>query len=282
MRPKAIRDLGQLGDAGFFTELACGWELVLHNVRRLVGASELLTKAERYHAARLLETVAQEEAAKILILTDAARCPREPGQRFVSHLARFNDHLAKGLYARACDMRPANLDQLQSYLDLFRIEYYLDGPNDVDWIFRNEVTEQRENVLYVDYVATDEGHHWADPSRFAYVMVKGAGLPTPGSVRIAEALWEVGIGSEDGLRAVSEIWRPARIDRRTHYEDFRNLNIETLERLERLRLLEKATQKAVTFVTDEWHFPIYDLDLTMLKVKQDELRERQRAWNPDW
>jgi hypothetical protein len=42
--------------------------------------------------------VAEEEAGKFLILFDAARCPR---LWLGHHLKKFNDQLAKGIYADA-------------------------------------------------------------------------------------------------------------------------------------------------------------------------------------
>ena len=166
MRARAIRDLTQLPDRGFFVEVAEGLTLILGDACRLQSGAASLAQAKQFHASRVLQLVAEEEASKALILLDAVRCPRHPGDRFANQLGRFNDHLAKGLYARACSLRPATLAQLQEYLNSYRQEFYLDGPNDVDWIFRNDVISRREEVLYVDYVATDDGRSWIDPQRY--------------------------------------------------------------------------------------------------------------------
>jgi hypothetical protein len=74
---------------------------------------------------------------------------------------------------RACGMRPGTLAELQEYVDNHREEFYLDGPNDVDWIFRNEVLEGREGALYVDYVAGRR------PSLVRPVDVRGLLLRAP-------------------------------------------------------------------------------------------------------
>jgi len=280
VRPKAIRDLAQLDDNDLFREMAAGWSMVLRNVERLMRGCDALRDAKQYHCAGLLAVIAQEEASKALILTDAARCPKRSDSRFSDQLARFNDHLAKGLYARGCDMRPADLEQLQGYLNHFRLEFYLDGPNDVDWIFRNEVNQHREEMLYVDYVKTVEGHYWSDPGRFE--ELDDSGPLVPGTVRMARALGEAGIATPEGLRAVAEIWRPVSLSRKTQYAEFRRLNVATLDKLDELGLLGDPPQNTLQSIANEWPFPMYDLDLTMQKVDPKDLRERQQAWNLDW
>ena len=86
-------------------------------------------------------------------------------------------------------MSPGSLEQLQEYIDHSRHEYYLDGPNDVDWIFRNEVIQGREGTLYVDYVANEDQHSWADPAQFEELFLSS---PEPWSVQTARYLHDVG------------------------------------------------------------------------------------------
>src|SRR5262245_58429615 len=161
MRVKAIRDLAQLSDRDFFAAVAEGLPLIVTNAIRLFDGATVLSEAKHYHAARALTAIAEEEAAKALVLLDAVRCPRLPNERFSDQLARFNDHLAKGLYAKACMYRPTTLGELQGYINSDRGSLYLDGPNDVDWIFPNEIKHQREKQFYVDYVAMDDEHSWS-------------------------------------------------------------------------------------------------------------------------
>ena len=123
MRARAIRDLAQLSDDDFFREVA-GLVLVFQNATHLEDDARLLAEKGRHHGRHVLVTISAEEAAKYLILLDAVVCPRQPAKRFADQLGRFNDHLAKGLYAEACSKRPATFGQLQSYLAHDRVEYY--------------------------------------------------------------------------------------------------------------------------------------------------------------
>jgi AbiV family abortive infection protein len=185
MRVRAIKDLTQLSDPDFFASIAEGVSLVVENVNRLQAGAAALAEARQTHPSRVLTTLAEEEAAKVLILVDAVRCPRQPTERLARQLGRFNDHLAKGLYARVCGMRPITLADLQKYVDNDRHDFYLDGPNDVDWIFRNQVIDGRESMLYVDYVARDDGHHWSDPAQLEDLLVLSV---EPWAIRTARSL----------------------------------------------------------------------------------------------
>jgi hypothetical protein len=46
--------------------------------------------------------------------------------------------------------RPADVAKVRGYADSLRRTLYLDGPNEVDRIFRNVVEAEREESLYAD------------------------------------------------------------------------------------------------------------------------------------
>lgn len=279
MRVRAIKDLTQLSDPDFFAAIAEGISLVVKNVARLQAGAAALGESKQMHPARVLSTVAEEEVAKVLILLDAVRCPRAPGERLAGQLARFNDHLAKGLYARACGMRPGTLAELQEYVDNHREEFYLDGPNDVDWIFRNEVLEGREGAFYVDYVARDDGHHWSDPSMYEDLYL---GPLEPAAVKTARSIHDTGLCSAASLAVVAEIWRTNPVEPETHFSAIRELNVRTLRALDERGLLGEQPSDVYSWIANEWQFPMYGLDLSKIKVDLETLRERQRNWSPDW
>ena len=211
MRARAIKDLSQLSDTAFFSEAAEGLEHIISNARRLYDSAVLLAEAKHGHSYRVLMSLSEEEASKFLILIDAVRCPRQPADRFSNQLARFNDHLAKGLYARSCYMRPASLQQLQEYLDHYREELYLDGPNDVDWIFRNQIIRGREEILYVDYVAHEDGHSWFHPGPYNESSFFYCDTDKPVALRTVDLLHNVGLSKANALAEIANLWRPAAI-----------------------------------------------------------------------
>ena len=77
---RAIKDLCQLPDNGLFEEVANGIGHVVEVVGRLDAAAHTLSEAKHHHASRILGNLAEEEAAKALLLVDAVRCvlPLQP------------------------------------------------------------------------------------------------------------------------------------------------------------------------------------------------------------
>ena len=278
MRVRAIKDLTQFAEPEFFAAIAEGLDLIVKNVTKLWDAAAILGEGKKEHPARVLAIIAEEEAAKALILIDTVRCPRLPADRFAKQLGRFNDHLAKGLYAKAYMMHPATLADLQAYIDIDREEFYLDGPNDVDWIFRNDVIQQREGALYVDYVAYDEEKKWFDPST---TLALGLNVRQPESVRMVQAFYDAGFFTKESLEIIAEIWRPSPLDMNTHFQEVRKLNYSTLELMETRGLLELPSS-TYTWLIDEWQFPMYDLDLSQITVSRNTLREQRDNWSPSW
>jgi AbiV family abortive infection protein len=280
MNVKSIKDLTQLADRDFFAEIAIGLQFVVKNASRLYEGTKPLGELKQYHAARVLAAIAEEEASKFLILIDAVRCPRQPCGRLATQLGRFNEHLAKGLYARACMMRPTTLEQLQEYIDLDRDDFYLDGPNGVDWIFRNEIIQGREGALYVDYERHDDGHRWTDPTEFE-ALIHCATEPL--SLRMARYLHDVGFATPEALATVAELWRAAPIGLQTHCTEIFQFNRQTLMALESRGQLREQPEDVYRWIFGEWQFPMYALNLSMIKVDLDTLRDRQLNWNPeDW
>jgi hypothetical protein len=86
MRPRAIRDLDQLRDADLIPAIAEGLELVKENAFHLERDARLLWNQGGARGHRALISHAKEEAAKVLILLDAVRCPRRSDGLFSRHL----------------------------------------------------------------------------------------------------------------------------------------------------------------------------------------------------
>ena len=202
MRDKAIKDLSQLSDKDLFDEVSMGIKAVLENARRIAQDAEVL-RNQKLTSCRILSYLSEEEAAKCLILIDAIRCPRRPPEIFIRQLARFNDHLAKGLYAESCWWLPEDFEELSKAVERERKEFYLDGPNDIDWIFRKQILSGREGSIYVDYAEGDDGKHmWIVPDRNSYLLPN-----KPEALELAEALYNSGCISPDSLKVISEFWR---------------------------------------------------------------------------
>ena len=80
--------------------MATGIGHVVEVVGRLDAAAHTLSEAKHHHASRILGNLAEEEAAKALLLVDAVRCPRNKQKERSRTIGSFYFHVAKGIYAQ--------------------------------------------------------------------------------------------------------------------------------------------------------------------------------------
>lgn len=208
----AITNLGNQKPESFRRQVARGIERLAANVRKLDASAHRMSADGDESTAALLGSFADEEAAKVLILIDAVRCPRSEAKARARTLKRWSKHLWKGIYVRACDWRPVDFSELESYIEEEMQPFYLDGPLGVDWIFPNEITRGRERQIYVDLVEdiTESGQttqepYWVAPEDFSSSI---GGYRTSTCVEVALSLHAQGIGTERGLKHVADIWQP--------------------------------------------------------------------------
>ncbi len=275
MRTKAIKDLSQLSDAELFKELSEGFGHILKNVTRIENDARFLRENNRVRGSRVLRAIAEEEAAKFLILLDAVRCPRQPGGAFSRQLSYFDKHLPKGIYAEYYHLRPGTFGEIREWVEMERQEYYLDGPNDVDWIFHNEILQKREEGIYVDYTESDGEHIWLSPLRYDKLGGLALGVNIPPALKLAHALNLAGCTGREALAVIAKIWRPVEMNDGFPWTQLRELNSKTLEQLEAHNLLRKQSGSVYGKIIDEWLFPLHSLDLSKIRVDQVNLRKIQ-------
>lgn len=276
MKPRAFAQLAQLSDLDFLAAVAEGLGHIASWIDDLERWAARLADG---HAAGadVLRVIADEEAGKFLILVDAVRCPRTEPKTWSDHLKRCHDHVAKGIYAEVCRYRPPTYGELLDYIRPLRLSHYLDGPNDVDWIFRNQIEARREERLYVDYVSTDDGAQWWAPNPYDHVSI---GSQPSVAIEIVDALNRAGATSPNGLRIIADIWRPFHVAPETKYVELSDTITNTLEQLQSTGLADGLYDRAARRLIDQWPFPLHSADLSMVDVDLDGLRERQRNWSP--
>lgn len=69
-------DLLQLTDARLFEEVAEGIPLIVEHAESLESTAVRLREIDEHRAAGIVSGLAKEESAKVLILLDLIRCPR--------------------------------------------------------------------------------------------------------------------------------------------------------------------------------------------------------------
>ncbi|MBK9168045.1 MAG: AbiV family abortive infection protein [Bryobacterales bacterium] len=283
MSPRAIKNLAQLPDNQFLVELSKGMRLCVLNSLQLWRDARILLGKDHLQGFNILKMFVEEEAAKFHILLDAARCPRQPTDILERHLKYFTQHLAKGLYALYYNLySPTDLAEVRQHLYRERQALYLDGPSNVDWVFRNDILRQREESIYVDYVAYEDGYkkeefwHWPDKRRLRI----GLGRERPKVLHVAAALHGAGLTSVEALPIVSNVWRQVTIDDSLNWSELRQVNIQTLQMIDEKGLLRRRPQTVYCSIANDWLFPLFPLDLGELQVRPEDLRKIQRSSTP--
>jgi AbiV family abortive infection protein len=282
MKHRAIRDLNQLKDEDLFLKISVGLEKIHENCVELNNSSACLLENQNYRAFRIIDAVAKEEAAKYLILIDVLRCPRNNQKEITRQLAKFNDHMAKGVYAELCGWNVATYRDLRGYIEAELEEFYLDGPMDVDWIFRNEIISKREEAFYVDYVQYDEEHDWLTPKPFDSTSEFSAPSSSNSAViSIIKALHNIGIANVESIKLFSRFWREFEFTDTTHYQEFKKANLECLEHLDKKGLLNKAENDQYNLVINSLPFPLYREEMKEKMISIASLKEIQSNWCPE-
>ena len=262
----AIKDLAQFNDTQLFETVSEGTTHIVNNVSRLNTAAQKLNSVEDYHTSRILRHFATEEAAKVLVLLDAVRCPKEKQKEKAQTLKCFNDHVGKGIYAKACEWRPANFQDMRSYVEEELVPFYLDGPRGYDWIFQNDIVQSRENLIYVDYIREITGanepqeRYWVYPYNDRYNIDGFFDYHTPASVTLALALHRANVTTVTGLRIIAEIWRSFIPTTTTHISELIDKNRITVNTLyERGVLDENKLETDDQIPLLRWMFPLWRL-----------------------
>jgi AbiV family abortive infection protein len=270
---RGLKPLAQLSVGRRLEAVAEGLSLIVENVRSLRDDIAYLYEAKRLRAAEVMTGLADEEAAKVLILLDLVRAGAADSQILKQQTTRFYEHLARCIYAEMAHMAPASFGEIERLVNLERRSHYLDGPDDVDWLFRNQLITEREQRLYVDYVVDEDGPRWVSPKRFDDL---GFG-PLTEAPNLVIALEQTGCTSLAGLRICAEEWEGVHIDSDTHWQVVATINRRILGRLaDQDPAFADASGESKRRVVDHWTFPLTSLDLRMEAVATADLVE-QRA-----
>ena len=277
----AVKELAARSDKHLLLAIGEGIGHLVTNIERLHDAAIRLADVDDHTSAAILGSIANEEAAKVLILLDAVRCPPSRAEERRRTLSWWSEHLWKGLYAKVCDrgLDHRNFGELQAFIERESAYFYLDGPTGVDWIYRNSILAEREGRMYVDFVrgitpGKGESPWWSTPSTYRHYSPADC-------LYLVGALAHVGATSVEGLRAVAMVWRDFEPEARTSREELRSLIDKTLLELEARDLTKISDADAGVIATlRRWPFPLWSLaqpaqDGSTLKQQRNEI-ERAR------
>lgn len=272
MKARQFKQLASVGRDRRAAMVVEGLEAIGENVARLASEIEACSDAKAFRAAQLAYNVSREEAGKFLALIDAYRVAAPTQETLVRQFGRCGDHLAKLLYAEIADYSIATRNELVSALDRDRVALYLDGPNDYDFIYRNELIAARESLLYVDLISAEGTLEWWTP--WDHAMAVGV----PGPVRLIAAILGTGLVSVAGLGVLANAWADFDPGVDSHCRDW---TVRTRAALSEFpsNIVDGRWSADAWLVADRWPMPMVDLDLSQIDVKESDLvEERERRW----
>ena len=275
---RQARRLCQLSEKDRLSFVSEGLPIILNSAQGFWKASQQLDTLPR--EAKVLESFAVEEAAKILILMDAVRCPPKlVSSRLNVIIGWFYDHLARLIYAEAASWKPMHLAQLREYVDRERRGHYIEGYAG-EYIMPNWAVYSRESGLYADVEASQDGElRWSSPRQpYEPVDFRLSRSYKPAALRVAEAMWELGLFTFAGLKATSDIWGALEYrDKEDHHEGGQ-LTEALLRRLHAEGLIADAAQdEHVRALYGDWQIPMYNLEFSLIPVPIEQLRAEQEA-----
>ena len=280
---RAIQDLCRLSDRDLFTEVAEGVEHIIASVKEIDAAAHRLKEDGYDHPARLLRNLAKEEAAKVLILLDVVRCPKNRPTDKSRTLSYFHSHLAKGIYAQVCGRGTWwFFKDLREHIDRERRNLHLDGPNGYDWIWPNDITFSRICDIYVGYYrdTTEEGgqanRFWLSPNNNGGPNFDIWLSRTAPVVLVSQALHDIGATTQDGLSLIANTWRSVDLHDDMSCHELFEFNNKTLESMCKNNVLVDSTGDINSLICNYWTFPLWSLDLRQKDVKKKSLREKSR------
>ena len=253
-------------------------DAITENVFKLAACTTVLRSEDHKRGCRVLKYLMEEEAAKVLILMDYVRLPQAEHEKCSRQLKYFYDHFVRCLYAESCTIRPANWAEVCTWVEQRTPSLYLDGPNDVDWIFRNDLIQQRETALYVDYVALDDDRRWFGPRQMDGLA--DWDLP-PLIAELLLSMKTLELFKIEMLQYIHEVWSSVAMTPEFHWGKIEEINRSVVEKaLSSLPDRSEAHNRNANIVVDLWCFPLGHLDLRMVPIDESELRLRQSMHDP--
>ena len=267
------RDLSQLSPDSLVETLAAGLPLIWNNASSLWEEATELEKLGKYRSSGILNSFAEEEAAKVLLLFDVLRCPNSLSDKRGQLIGQLDNHIGKGIYVRYYRTSPADLTEVRRIVDSERKEFWREGEYG-EYILPNSITTSREARLYVSYIRNDDGtYEWSAPRDRLFHFGE---LSRSGVLRVAGALKDAGLFERDALRVARDYWQKFQfedlgddplaesMDGNVRWRDLTQMNYGMLHLLAERRLLSASMAEESQFaLMRELLFPLYPFDLSL-------------------
>lgn len=273
MKEKSLGSIASLSPPERTVVVSEGLRMLAEHVEVLTDDAKSLWEGKRYRSAKVIEHLAAEQAGAFLILFDLMRAGASlTTMRRKELITRFYNHRARAMYVEAYGSELSGIDEAQKFIDLYRDDLSLDGPNDIDWILRNELDHNRESAMYVDLVNYEGSLRWESPKMYEYEPISRKYSP-PRAVSVVLALHAAGLADCSGVQATVDVWASIDVERKRQmsWAEAAAANHEVLA-----RLVSDKSSGLFSSIEDSWVFPLTTVDMSRRKVAPDHLRKLQQ------
>lgn len=281
VKAKQLSRIAQLPGPERLEVMAEGIGLISESVRAMLQERDTVWETAP-RGSLLLGTLAEEEAAKALILIDYVRPPQGTSPReLAAHIKRAYDHMARGVYVEYYHTRPASFGEVMEIVDRERVSLYLDGPEGFEWIFRNAIMQRREEAMYVDFVEVEGDLQWQSPD-FRVRLEEGM-RPVPSRIgTLLLAMVDGGLLDAEGLRCLQDVWSSLDLRAETPWTECLRANRDFINSAGRVG--KEVPESLQAHVERGLLFPLTRLDTSERAVDRQTLvdarDEAVRNWNP--
>ncbi|MDY6895129.1 MAG: hypothetical protein SVO01_06920 [Thermotogota bacterium] len=278
MKEKNLSYLCQINENDKREIISDGLNKIIENVFILLKSLERLSDESTVRGYRILENIIEEECSKYLILIDYLRIINNDENYRSKLIKYFYNHFTRLLYAEYCSIRPATYREVKEYIEKRRDSLYTDGYFGVEYIFRNDLLQKREQQMYVDLVEIEGENKWIGPdfydqtSSYDYMISSSI-------IKLVLCMNECYFSDKNSLDIINNTWKKYEIKEDTHWKEIEYKNKETIDSIKENFEIEK--ENCCSYIKKNWLFPLYQLDLSMKKINRKDLVERRENYNPD-
>lgn len=287
MNPRQLKRITSIPDSERDRLLGEGLEALGKNIASIDAELQASPRGDLgLRAVPILQNIAEEEAAKAMMIFDIVRAGWERNDDVKRLLEAWYNHLARGIYAQLYAGRPACFEETAIYAAKLRKKVYLDGPDGPRFLLRNEILDTREREIYVDlYQDEKDNLSWVHPVNDHRALFSD--YVRPQIVDLVLTLYQLGFLSQDGIESVRAVWSDVpEVPDDMHWIECRKMNIRVLEHFQGTQLDPKEdedTKALLSKAIDLWIFPLFQLDLKTETVSPDEIKsQRKRAYPEEW
>lgn len=279
MKARSLSLIHQLNYEEQLAEISLGMETIAENAFNLDACTTAIRSETNKRGCRVLKYLTEEESAKVLILMDYVRLPQYEGEIGRRQLKYFYDHFVRCLYAQAYNAEnPANWAEVCTWVEKETPSHYLNGPNNDDWLYRNDLVQRRETALYVDCVALDNDRRWLGPRQMD--VVPDWKVP-PLITLLLRSLSSLGLFRIEMLRYIHDVWRSVTMTAEFPRSRIKEINSSVVEKALSLQPhRSEQRNKDASIVIDLWSFPLSSLELGLVHTNESQLRLRQSKYEP--